>query len=354
MGMPMTLLHMRPKGHAVQTPLLGFLAGPHADVIAEAWPVPHSGFLTLPTARRHAAAILLGNAPGLRGTEIVRAVERGRDRDLARLLVNGEAPGGLMKALGRLGEVLWEAGDYVRFLGLFAEADAGRVLRHMPVIAADRLVLIGALPEALRRAGIIAHLPTRAAAVEDLADAFRLALRIHGASEAAAIAQRWNRASNALALFDMAAEALQPVRFGHVLPVPRLPEGFAPVSDRKALVGVALEFRNCLRDFTGDLAAGRMAVFTVREGSEMAAVALRQDPAGWRLAEAKGRQNEDVPDDALRRIVSVLERAGVRTGESTWVLARRLHEHVCDDCGPAHMGSRETWRDRLALGSLWD
>jgi hypothetical protein len=117
---------------------------------------------------------------------------------------------------------------------------------------------------------------------------------------------------------------------------------------------VALEFRNCLRDFTGDLAAGRMAVFTVREGSEMVAVALRQDPAGWRLAEAKGRQNEDVSDDALRCIVSVLGLAGVRTGESTWVLARRLHEHACDDCGPAHTGARETWRDRLALGSLWD
>lgn len=354
MGMPMTLLHMRPKGHAVQTPLLGFLAGPHADVIAEAWPAPHSGFLTLSTARRHAAAILLGSAAGLRGAEIVRAVERGRDRDLARLLVDGEAPGGLMKALGRFGEVLWDASDYARFIALFAEPDAGRVLRHMKAIAADRLALIGALPEALRRAGIIALLPARAAAVEELADAFRLALRIHGAGEAAAIAQRWNRARNALALFDMAAEALQPVRFGHILPVPRLPEAFVPVADRKGLVRVALEFRNCLRDFTGDLAAGRMAVFTVREGSEMVAVALRQDPAGWRLAEAKGRQNEDVSEDALRRIVSVLARAGVRTGESTWVLARRLHEHACDDCGPAYMGARETWRDRLGLGSLWD
>jgi hypothetical protein len=354
MGMPMALLHMRPKGHAVQTPLLGFLAGPHADVIAEAWPAPHSGFLTLPTARRHAAAILLGHRADLRAADILRAVERGRDGELARLLVSGEAPGGLVKALGRLGEVLWEAGDYARFLALFAEPDAGRVLRHMKVIAADRLALIGALPEALRQAGIIAHLPGRAVAVDELADAFRLALRIHGAGEAAAIAQRWNRVSNTLALFDMAAEALQPVRFGHVLPVPRLPERFVPVADRKALVSVALEFRNCLRDFTGDLAAGRMAVFTVREGSEMVAVALRQDPAGWRLAEAKGRQNEDVSDDALRCIVSVLGLAGVRTGESTWVLARRLHEHACDDCGPAHTGARETWRDRLALGSLWD
>ena len=62
MGMPMTLMHVRPKGcAAIQTPLLGFLAGPHAGVIAEAWPAPHSGFLTLPTARRHAAAILLAS-----------------------------------------------------------------------------------------------------------------------------------------------------------------------------------------------------------------------------------------------------------------------------------------------------
>ena len=354
MGTPMTLLHMHPKGHAVQTPLLGFLAGPHADVIARAWPAPHSGFLTLPTARRHAAAILLGNAADLRGTDIVRAVERGRDRDLARLLVNGEAPGGLMKALGRLGEVLWEAGDYARFLRLFAEEGAGRVLRHMKAIAADRLVLIGALPGPLRRAGIIANLPARPVAVEDLADAFRIALRIHGAGEAAAIAQRWERASDALALFNMAAEALQPVRFGQVAPAPQLPAAYEPVDDRKTLVRVALEFRNCLRDFSEEISVGQMAVYILREERQPAMIALRLDPAGWRLAEAKARSNADVNDDALRRIVSALDLAGVRTGESTWVLARRLHEHVCDDCGPAYVPPRETWRDRLALGTLWN
>ena len=355
MGTPMTLLQTRPTGRAaVQTPLLGFLAGPHAEVIAGAWPAPHSGFLTLPTARRHAAAILLSRPTTLRGTDIVRAVERGRDRELARLLAQGDAPGGLVKALGRLGEVLWEAGDYARFLALFAEDDAGRVLRHMPIIAADRLALIGALPVALHHAGVISCLPTQLVAVEELAEAYRLALRIHGSGEATAIVQRWNRAGTPLALFDMAAEALQPVRFGQVLRVPHLPDGFVPVRDRKTLVGVALEFRNCLRDFTGDLAAGRMAVFTVHQGGDMIVVALRQDPAGWRLAEAKGRQNAEVSDDALRRIVLVLEPAGVRVGESTWVIARRLHDHVCEDCGPAHIGLRDTWRDRLALGSLWD
>ncbi|KDA02626.1 hypothetical protein [Hyphomonas oceanitis] len=355
MGTPMTLMHVRPKGRAgIQTPLLGFLAGPHADLIAHAWPAPHSGFFTLPTARRHAAAILLGRAPEMRMGEIIHAVERGRDRDVACLLMRGEAPGGLMKALGRLGEVLWEAGDYTRFLSLFAEEEAARVLRHMKAIGADRLALIGKLPIQLRQAGIISRLPALPVAVDDLAEAFRLALRIHRAGEAIAMASRWNRARDTLALFDMAAEALQLVRFGSVMALPRLPEAFVPVNDRKALVSVALEFRNCLRDFAGDLSAGRMAVYTVRVAGEHLAVALRQDPAGWRLAEALGVQNADASDAALRHIVAVLDAAGVRTGQSTWALARQLHDHACDRCGPAHIGPRETWRDRLALGSLWD
>ena len=355
MGTPMTLMHARPKGRAgIQTPLLGFLAGPHADLIAQAWPAPHSGFFTLPTARRHAAAILLGRVSDMRMDEIIHAVERGRDRDVACFLMRGDAPGGLMKALGRLGEVLWEASDYARFLNLFVEEEAARVLRHMKVIGADRLALIGALPAALRQAGIISRLPALPVAVDDLSEAFRLAMLIHGAGEAVAMAGRWNRARDTLALFDMAAEALQPVRFGCVMAPPRLPEAFVPVNDRKALVSVALEFRNCLRDFAGDLAGGRMVVFTVREAGESVAVALRQDPAGWRLAEARGEQNVDTSDAALRRIVAVLETAGVRTGQSTWALARQLHDHACDRCGPAHIGPRETWRDRLALGALWD
>ncbi|KCZ87124.1 hypothetical protein [Hyphomonas johnsonii] len=355
MGAPMTLLPAYPKGRAaVQTPLLGYLAGPHAGRIAAAWPAPHAGFLTLPAARRHAAAILLGDGAGVRSADIVRLVERGRDRDVAHLLVSGEAPGGLMKALGRLGEVLWKAGDYARFLALFSEDEAGRVLRHMPVIAADRLQLIGVLPAALRQAGIISHLPSDPLAVEDLAEAFGLALRIHGAGAAASIAQRWNRASDMPGLFQMAADALEPVQFGQVLPVPRLPEAFVPVADSKSLVRVALDFRNCLRDFAGDLAAGRMAVFTLREGMEPVAIALRQDPAGWRLAEVKARQNEDVSDEALRRIIAALRPAGVRTGESTWVLARRLCGHEYERSGASDPLEWPTWRDRIALGSLWD
>ena len=353
MGNPMTRRLVLPHGRAgAPTPLLRFIAGGHADLIAAGWPAPHAGFFALPTARRHAAAILLsrGNGPD----EAVYAAERARDPDVARLLMGGEAPGGLMKALGRLGEPLWENADYDLLLDLFAKDETALVLRHTDDIRAPRLRMIGILPAILRVQGILMHVPENVAATEDLAEAFRLAVRIHGAKAETGIARRWERAGTPQRLFDMAAEDLQPVAFGALLPPPVLPPAFFRVDDRKTLVKVALEFRNCLRDFTADLANGRMAVYVLRDGAERAAIALRQDPAGWRLAEALGPHNEDLRDETLRFIIDAVERAGGRTGESTWAVANGLHDHVCRNCGPPHVPRRETWRDRLALGTLWD
>ena len=359
MGAPMTrarvLLFGKPSA---VTPLLGHVAGLHAERIARFWPAPHGGFLTLPTARRHAAAILLErrwNSSADDGVDIVHAVERTRDADLARILMGGEAPGGLMKALGRIGETLWDAAAYANLLKLFSDPESVKVLRHMPRIEAARLGLIAQIPAALRVPGILANLPHRPEAVEDLAEAYALALQIHGSGEAARIVQRWSRATSPLALFDMAAEALQPDEFGLVLAPPALPDWFKPVRTRKALNEIALEFRNCLRDFSADLAMGRMAVYAVRKSSSPPVVmALRQDAAGWRLAEALLRNNDDLSDAHLRSLVDVVVASGIRTGESAWKLADRLHNHVCPDCGPAHVPPRNTWRERLALGSLWD
>lgn len=359
MGAPMTragvLLFGKPSA---ATPLLGHIAGLHAERIARFWPEPHAGFLTLPTARRHAAAILLErrwNSPVDDGLDIVHAVERARDTELSRILMRGEAPGGLMKALGRMGEGLWEAADYANFLSLFADPDAVKVLRHMPRIEAAKLGVIALVPNALRVPGILANLPGRAEAMEDLAVAWRLALRIHGASGAVRLVQRWERANSVRALFDMVAEALQPVEFGRVLTPPALPSWCEPVRTRKALNEIALEFRNCLRDFAADLAMGRMAVYAVRKSfSPPAAMALRQDAAGWRLAEVLLKGNNDLSDAHLRQLIDELAAAGVRTGESAWTLSQRMHSHVCEDCGPAHVPPRNTWRERLALGSLWD
>ena len=353
MGNPMTRHLVRPLRRAgAATPLLRFLAGVHCDMIGLAWPAPHMGFLALPSARRHAAAILLGRDQDVDG--IVHTVERARDGDVTRLLMHGEAPGGLMKVLGRLGETLWDAADYDLLLSLFSDENTAQVLRHTDEIRAPQLHLIRKLPVRLRVPRILANIPVSDGAVEDLADAFRLALRMQGENAASAIAQRWERAGSAERLFDMAAEELQPVRFGGLAQPPVLSAAFAPLTDRKMLESVALEFRNCLRDYTSDIAAGRMAVYVLRDGAERAVLALRQDPAGWRLAEVKAKDNYDVSDDTLRFIVEAVEQAGGRTGESSWMLARRLHDHICSRCGPAHAPLRETWRDRLMLGSLWE
>ena len=353
MGNPMTRRLARPHGRSgAMTPLLRFLAGVHSEALAIAWPAPHAGFLALPAARRHAAAILLARDIGV--DEIVRVVERGRDGDVARRLMLGEAPGGLMKALGHLGETLWAPEDYDLFLSLFSDENTAQVLRHADEIRPEQLQLIRKLPVLLRVPKILRHIPDSPGAAGDLAEAFRLAMRMRGEGQAASIARRWERASSADRLFDMAAEDLQPTRFGDLLAPPALPPAFFRVADLKTLEQVALEFRNCLRDFTGDIAAGRMAVYVLRDGAERAVLALRQDPAGWRLAEAKGKDNADLREDTLRFIVGAVESAGGRTGESSWSLARRLHEHVCRRCGPANAPVRETWADRLMLGSLWD
>lgn len=353
MGTSMTRRHVRPHGRpGAMMPLLRFLAGAHAEALAIAWPAPHVGFLALPSARRHAAAILL--ARDLELDEIAHIVEYGRDGDVAKHLMHGQATGGLMKALSRLGETLWEAADYDLFLSLFSDENTAQVLRHTDEIRPEQLRLIRKLPVMLRGAKILRHIPDSKGAVDDLAEAFGLAVRMRGKDQAESVARRWERAASSERLFDMAAEDLQPTRFGNMLAPPDLPPAFFRVVDRKTLEQVALEFRNCLRDFTSDIAAGHMAVYVLRDGAQRAVLALRQDPAGWRLAEAKGKGNRDLGEETLRFIVDAVERAGGRTGGSSWVLARRLHEHVCQRCGPAHAPDRETWEDQLMLGALWD
>lgn len=338
------------------TPLLGFLAGDRAGVIAGLWGAPHTGFLTLPAARRHAAAILLdrqiAGAGRLNHADIAHAAARAKDSEVAALLLANPQPG-LMKAMGRMGEWLWNGNrSYDLFLQLFSEPEAAKVLRHMKEIRAGKLNLLGALPMAVRTAKVIDAVPHLAAA-QDLAKAHALILRMKGEDERFALAARWGRAKDAAALFDMAAEDLRPVTFRGLTPTPVLPAPFEAVTDRKALERVALEFRNCLRDFVADLARGQMAVYIWR-GEAPAAVALRADPAGWRLAEVETADNAGIADGPLREIVAAVTQAGVRTGVGVWPLAGRLHRHGCNACGPDHRKADEGWRDALELGDLWD
>jgi hypothetical protein len=350
MGKLMTGLTRTFAKDAAPTPLLQFLAGEHALAIAQAFPAPHAEYLALPAARRHAAAILLARAG--RMEHIAHDVVFARDGELARLLMHGEAPGGLIKALGRCGELLWKGADYAYLLDIFRNEDGAQVVRHMPALQPARLRTLAALPMALRKAAILRHIPETPGAAEDLAEAFNLAFRVQPQLTVAALVERWGRAESPKHLFRMAQEALDPPEFAHVLPRPAI--DFAdPILNRKALDGVALEFQNCLRDQAAQIAAGHMLVFVQRTVEPAIVFALRQDTLGWRLAEAKLCGNEAVADGPLQDLVRALEAAGVRMGEPLGNLRERLHEHVCVQCGPPDPVDRTTWRARLQLGDLW-
>ncbi|MFN7056347.1 hypothetical protein [Hyphomonas sp.] len=354
MGTPMTLPDVAALVQAAPvTSLLAFLAGDHAAAIARIWPSPHEDFLALPAPRRHAAAMLLarGDIPS---SEVAALAMRARRAEIAEAVFGGEAPAGLMRAVSRMGEVLWRAEDYARFLRLFAEEEACLLIRHTKVLDPAALARIEALPPPLRQPAILGCLGADEAAMADIVAAWAMALRIRGAAAAPAIAQRFGRAASAAALFEMARQEMQPQAFCAECPSPDLLAPFEAVRSLDALSMIAHEFRNCLREFVADIASGRMAVHVWRGEGGPAAVALRRDPGGWRLAEARGVGNADLADAPLRAIIKAVEGAGVRTGESWNWLYRRIEDRACEAAPLPLPDEVSDWRRALFLGNYWD
>lgn len=354
MGTPMTSPAVLADRRAWPvTPLMAFLAGEHADALARIWPAPHEDFLMLPAARRHAAAILAARG-GYSALRLQWLAARARDADLAAELYGPHPPGGVMKALGRMGETLWTAPAYQDFLDLFLEDAARQIIRHMPDICPQVLAVLAALPPRLRLMPVLAHLGTDRLAAVDIASAWSMALRVRGVAAAGDIVQRFSRAKSWAALFETAGQVIQPLALGVVLPPPELPQPFQPVRRLEMLSNIALEFRNCLRDFLPDIAAGHMAVWVWRGEGGPAAVALRRDLAGWRLAEARGHGNDDLADEVLMDIVAAVRGAGARTGESWMMLSRRLADRIHDAPQGRQQAPSGGCRAALALGYLWD
>jgi hypothetical protein len=339
-----------PERAGAASPLLRFIAGDFADAVAHVWPAPHAEFFALPAARRHAAAIGLAGlgkaAPSPR--ELRRLVEFSRDADVAAALA-GDLGTGLMRALAKGGETLWDVEDYHTFLDLLGDTMANEVLRHMDTVRPASFAPLAALPPALRVAPIVRVL-TGVGAAGDLALAFRLAVGVRGVEAGPRIARRWAAGGEARAVFTRAMEDLVPDAFRPIDPAPRLPDPFVRIVSRKQLEQVALEFRNCLGDHAVRIAEGRMAVFVWR-GETSAAVALNWDVAGWRLSEAKAVDNVDLDEDRLRELVGVLAAHGVRTGPSVQTLTSRLDDHANGTSYCAHPDPG--FVEQLSLGDLW-
>ena len=355
MGTPMSLPVLLADSRALPvTPLIVFLAGPHAETIARIWPAPHEDFLMLPSARRHAAAIL-ALRDGYTAQRVQWLASRARDSELAVELFGSHPPGGVMKALGRMGEALWTEAAYAQFFGLFRDEAARQLIRHMADIQSTVLSVVAALPALLRRPSIVAALGPDMEAARCLVATWNMALHIRGEGASADIARQFARAKDARALFEMALSAIQPPAFGETTAVPTLPAPFSPVRRMEHLQAVALEMRNCLRDYAPALASGRMALWIWQGGGGPVAVALWRDTGGWRLAEALGQDNADVPDEVLHEILPVLRQVGIRAGEPWHLLRSQLTDqvHKAQDLQGATRPAA-SMRQRLYLGYLWD
>jgi hypothetical protein len=344
------LFHRAPQRARTASPLLAFVAGEFADAIAHVWPAPHGDFFALPAARRHAVAIALAGhvRQPMSDAELRRLVEYQRDAVVAEAFP-AIPPTGLMRALAKAGEQLWRRQDYDTFVALMAEPMANEVLRHLDDVRPAAFGPIALLPEALRMAPVVRVLPSMAAA-HDLGRAFRLAVRMREPGASARIARRWGAGGDIRAVFGRAVEDLTPDVFRPAGPPPVLAAPFVPITGRKQLESVALEFRNCLAEHGGRVAEGRMAVYVWR-AEPVAAIALSRDAAGWRLAEAKAPDNVDLEEGFLRQLAARLDAAGVRTGPSVQNITCRLDDWSNGNAYPRE--HRPSFIDDLALGDLW-
>ncbi len=344
-------VHMlAPARSTAVTPLLRFLTGEFAEDVSRVWRAPFGDFYALPAPRRHAAAIALAQLSRTRldDADIRRRMAFEKDVIIARLLV-GDLSRGLMKALAKAGEQLWSYRQYETFLSLFEEPMANAVLRHMKEIEPTAFMPLALLPAPLRLAPLVRVVESENAA-RDLNRAFRLAVRMRQPGVEARIARKWAAGGDANAIFRRAAQDLMPDVFQPPTPAPRLGLPFTRIVRRSQLEKAGQEFRNCLADQAGRLAEGRMAIY-IWQAEQVGVVALNWDAAGWRLSEAKGYANAELPEQQLRDLVRILDAHGVRTGPSLDSIQSSLYAHARGDTD--YRPVNPDFVEQLDLGDLW-
>ena len=297
---------------AQPTPTLRYLAGEHAERVADVWAAPHGAYLEMPAQRRHLAHVVL--ALGARGdTRILATALAGERADAVARRYLGDPPVGFVKALGRLGEAAWDGVDYLRLYELFEDEGAASVLMQTPEITVAAVKALDVVPAALRVHAIARHIAGIEAA-RALGDAWAALHAVRGPAAADAAMARWVRATGPERLFAMAAQDLAPQRFD--------PAPFPVHADMRRLGGTtALEdagrrFRNCLATYADRAALGTVALYEWA-GPPPAALAFARDGFfGWRLEEARGIGNALLGPEERAATIMAVRQAGVRVGRS--------------------------------------
>lgn len=307
--------HAPVAGAAEPSALLVHLAGEFAGEIARVWPAPHAPFVLAEASRRHLVCLALAMAaeaavrpgPGF----VQGALEGSFKRTVAELMP--EAPAGLVRALGHLGEAAWAGADYRLLMSLLASPTASKVLRHASEITAQEVRSLAALPVALtREGGILLHLTEHQSRLVAVCHAG--VLHRDGPERAHAVAQRWAAARTPKSLFeligkDISVETSEPFHPGTAR--------FRPLSTRKALDDASRRYRNCL----DGRELGPHAHYYEWLGPPGVIVQIDSDPLwGWTLSEGRLTGNAVVPSDVREAITADLQAMGVHVGYGRWNL----------------------------------
>lgn len=307
--MPLSASRMFSPPVGEPSSLLEHLAGEFARRVAGLWRAPHAAFLTAPAERRHLVCIAIA----LAGDDALPAeanalLELPMKRAIRAFVP--DAPSGLLRALGRVGETAWDADDYRSLLRLLAFGVSMKILRHADSIGVADVRSLAQLPDPLLAAGFgrLKLTPEQAAMTRD---AFHRIVALHGQHAAASAASRWVSADNPPALF----RAMQLDLLPEIKPPPFAgSERLKALRTKAEMADAADRFGNCLRTRIRHAALGCGAYYEWT-GAPGAIVEIWHDHLfGWRLDEAKGPKNAALPPPVREAINAELRAMGVHVG----------------------------------------
>jgi hypothetical protein len=301
------------------TPLLRHLAGSYAPRIAGLWPAPHAEFLGASADRRHLVCLAIDRLGSSGALDLANDLLTWPLKQALRS-VTADAPPGLARALGRIGEVAWTPDNYRCLIEVLSQGRLANPLLHAKLIEPGIVTALNALPRSLRECGL-ARRPLTLDQVLLLREVFEALIRREGETVARQRACGWAGASSSKDLFtrvqaDLIAEFPPPPFEGSDKLVPILTKG--------ALIEAAGRYRNCARDYLASTSEGNSA-FYEWTGRPNVLVQLSKDSlVGWAFDEARIADNAAVPPDSRAAVIEELRSWGVHVGRLSWHVAQGL------------------------------
>lgn len=202
------------------------------------------------------------------------------------------------------------------------------LIRHLARVNPTRLKIARALSEDLQIAPLVMALRNVEAA-RDL-DTLVMLLKQSGADRAAMVG-----ALAAVTTMEDVGKFAKRWAFRVALPRHPVPasEGYEPVKDTADLRKLAIDFRNCARNYVGNALEGRSAFAVVTDLSSQAVVHLIRAGDRWSIDDFYGRGNAPPDRNLTNRWTEYLAQHGVRMRHFSqsahrWASFRRLAGHM--------------------------